>query len=810
MYNIYIKELKDKASIMSIDEAAKQMSTQNIIAFLDKQGIEWSPVHLEGKEPRFPNNWEMNYGQHMFFKMLEEPDKKRLKSLKQMLNWNSIAMDTRTIAMLDVDYYNKESKLSTDMSFLTNKHPWHKSITKGNPKIWVVLDRKPEKARYDTIWPGVELLCSQWSSARRVDDVFNANMPILEMSLSDIIKDNKNKPLKQMCQSPATEPLSDDLKGDTRVIDLIDGDKVSDYHDWLAVLAAMYHSGYSLSDAHTVSSRASNYDSDSVDAKWAEASKLSGYSFGTVCHYAKESNPDGFKELHKQLKGESEAKCLIKLPTPKLAQTPATVTVSKEPEAKPEPKPEYNFDAIEDELYTLTKEFTNGNVGEIFKVYHGDGYVYCRKQWYRLNAHGIYERLEDDAETVLMQKCVNSLRVFISDQVKKHVNNSDRLKILTDGLKQSQKNQFMKNTVDMLRMLFLDEALHSKLDKNLNLVGFKNGVYDLANGVFRDATRQDYVSITTGYDYTEESNDAYFDRLIASIFENEERAKWFKVHLGSLLVGGNPEEKVYFWVGAGRNGKGTMDKLIRYALGAYYGDIQASYFTTPDVAGRASPEVMAFKNIRCGMTQEPASGEQQKWNTEKLKKISGGDPLTGRHLYGSPETFNPHHKQLVSTNHLPTFTDIDDGLKSRLVVVRFPLQFMDADNFDDTMPSHRKQNAGLKVELDQYQHMFFNYMLKQYAHYKAGGLPTMPGVMLDDLREYQSDIDSVKVFLKNTLVPCENQFVSITGLHQMFKQQEDMAINTFSSRVKKLGYTAGRRTVFDKKTTCIIGYDWRD
>ena len=77
------------------------------------------------------------------------------------------------------------------------------------------------------------------------------------------------------------------------------------------------------------------------------------------------------------------------------------------------------------------------------------------------------------------------------------------------------------------------------------------------------------------------------------------------------------EEKVYFWVGAGRNGKGTMDKLIKYALGSYYGDIQPSYFTTPEFdPARARPDVLVFKNIRCGMAQEPASGDQQKWNSK--------------------------------------------------------------------------------------------------------------------------------------------------------------------------------------------------
>jgi P4 family phage/plasmid primase-like protien len=779
-----------------IDDAGKQMS--KIIAFLDKQGIEWSPVHLEGKEPRLPSNRNMKYGQHMFFKMLEEPNQKRLKSLKQMSNWKAIAMDTRTIAMLDVDYYNKEEKLSTDMSSITDKHPWHKSITKRNPKIWVKLDCIPEKARYDTKWPGVELLCSQWSYAFSDADVFNPDMPILEMSLSDIIAENKNKPLKQMCQSPATEPIVNELKGDTRVLDLIDGNKVSEYHDWLAVLAAMYHSGYSLSDAHDVSSRASNYDSDAVDAKWAEASKLSGYTFGTICHYAKESDPEGYKELLSVRRGEATTKCMIKF-AKKVEKAEKPEKVEEEPD----------LDEIEQVLYDETKSFTNLIVGKIFHIFHRHEYSYCKGKWFRINKYGIYEKLDDDSETILMQKCITTTHQFIGKQITKNANNSDRIKLLTEGLKISQNNQFMKNTISMLRLLFLDETLYSKLDKNLKLIGFKNGVFDLKHFRFRKATREDYVSITTGYDYSEECNNEYFDKLIESIFENKERAEWFKVFIGSLIVGGNPEEKCYFLVGAGRNGKGTIDSLIRYALGAYYGDVPSSYYTTPDVAGRASPEVMAFKNVRVAMTQEPASGEQAKYHTDKVKRGSGNDPLTGRYLYGNLETFQPHHKPLCCTNYLPTFTDIDDGLKARLVVVLFPLQFMDSANYDPSMPSHRKQNSGLKVELEQYRHMFFNYMLEQYKKYASDGMPALPKCMLEDLREYQDEVDSVKTFMKSSLKQVEGEYVSLSDLHTAFKQHEDMAINTFSSRLKKLGYKTGRRKIYEKTTLCVLNYQWQ-
>ena len=771
-------------------------STQNIIAFLNKHGIEWTPVHLEAKQPRFPYNHNMNYGQHMFFKMLNEPDQKRLKSLKDMNNWDSIAMDTRVIAMLDVDYYNKEEKLSTDMSFLTDKYPWHKSITKGNPKIWVVLDCKPEKARYDTKWAGVELLCGQWSYAFSHVDVFNPHMSILKMSLNDIIPEN-NIVENKMCQSLATESLPHDYKGDTRVTDLIDGAKVTDYNDWIAILAAMYHSGYSLSDAHHVSSRAVNYDPDSVDKKWIEVPKLTQYGFGTVCHYAKECNPKGFKELYALKKNEAKTKCMLNF-------------AEKQEKQEKQEKTVLNFDEIEQDIYEQTKGFTNLNIGKIFHIHHGHEYSYARKKWFRVNEYGIYEPLDTDSETILMQKCVMTLRLFIAEQIVKNATNSDRIKILNDGLRQSQGNQFMRNTIDMLRMLFLDESLYSKLDKNLKLVGFKNGVYDLDQKCFRIATRNDYVSITTGHDYSEECNHEYFDKLIDSIFENKERADWFKVFLGSLIVGGNPEEKCYFLVGNGRNGKGTLDSLIRYALGAYYGDVPSSYYTTPDIAGRASPEVMAFKNVRVAMTQEPASGEQQKYHTDKVKRGCGNDPLTGRHLYGNLETFQPHHKPLCCTNYLPTFTDIDDGLKARLTVVQFPLQFMDAANYDPSITCHRMQNSGLKIELEKYRHMFFNYMLKHYKKYATDGMPPLPQCMLDDLREYQDEVDTVKTFMKNTVVACQDKNVPVLELHTAFKQYEDMAVKVFVSRLKKYGYKTARRAVYGVKTTCVIDFDWRD
>jgi|TARA_B110000259_G_scaffold175082_1_gene209976 hypothetical protein len=65
--------------------------------------------------------------------------------------------------------------------------------------------------------------------------------------------------------------------------------------------------------------------------------------------------------------------------------------------------------------------------------------------------------------------------------------------------------------------LFYDPDFIKKLDRKMNLVCFRNGIWDIQNKILRDGLKEDYISLSIDTDYNGENND--IDYIINQFIE---------------------------------------------------------------------------------------------------------------------------------------------------------------------------------------------------------------------------------------------------------------------------------------------------
>jgi len=451
------------------------------------------------------------------------------------------------------------------------------------------------------------------------------------------------------------------------------------------------------------------------------------------------------------------------------------------------------------------------------KLFHNeypDYYIYSNSTWYNRLKCGRYSEIEVDTDTILSSHISKFFENFENNVLKNVVSNDTDRKLLLKAKSLTEKYEYKTSIIKELKMYYSEPNLLAKLDSKTHLIGFDNGVYDLLERKFRMATIDDCISWTCGFNYiTPEECDSnklqYLENFIFSLFENKDTGAYFLKHIGSFLFGGNKEELIHFWVGNGRNGKGTVDDLLRETLGPYYHVLDDAFFTTTKKnQDEASPAMMALKNVRLTMTTEPEGGTA--YLSSKFKRLCGNDPIHCRSLYSnSMQTFIPTFKPVIQTNHLPQFTDVDMGLLQRIRVINFCYTFVKPTEYDSENKYHKLIDINLKTNLRKLKPEFIILLIKWYDIYCVESLDFPSKDILEVTKSYRADIDSVQTFINSATKVNKGESISTIDLLYNYNgwSKEKMNRNVFAQRLKG---NFNIKTVKNngRLLTCLIDRSW--
>jgi P4 family phage/plasmid primase-like protien len=339
--------------------------------------------------------------------------------------------------------------------------------------------------------------------------------------------------------------------------------------------------------------------------------------------------------------------------------------------------------------------------------------------------------------------------------------------------KTNDKNNFMREAME----LFYDKDFVKNMDTNKYLLCFNNGVVDFKLKTFRDGYPQDYITKTTGINYTEfnaeNPNMLKISQDIISFMEKlfpiESLNKYMWDHLASCLIGTNLNQTFNIYHGSGSNGKSILTDLMSHSLGEYKGTVPITLVTEKrNSIGGTSSEIIQLKGIRYAVMQEPS--KDTKINEGIMKELTGGDPVQGRALYCESEIFEPQFKLVVCTNTLFDITSNDDGTWRRIRKCDFLSKFVDEgeEHTDDTEFVFTKDKS-LKDRLPELAPVFMSMLVKKT--FETGGVVEDCDIVLSASNKYRKGQDHIAAFVSEMVVKTGNtkDIIKKTELVNQFK-----------------------------------------
>lgn len=276
-------------------------------------------------------------------------------------------------------------------------------------------------------------------------------------------------------------------------------------------------------------------------------------------------------------------------------------------------------------------------------------------------------------------------------------------------------------------------------DANAFHLGTPNGVVDLRTGVLRPGDREDHITKHVGVRYDATATCARWEQFLAEVLdEDQELITFMRRALGYTLTGDVREDCWFGCHGEGRNGKSTLFTTLHAVLGDY--SYVAPFSLVADGGrneNRRDFDIVYLQNMRFVMASETREGGV--WDEERLKKLTGGDPIHAEIKHGASFNFYPSHKLWFMFNHQPRVRDHSTGFWRRVRLIPFVRKF--SGSSDDKL---------LDKKLEAERPGILAWLVRACLEWQSEGLST-PSAVLQASQRYEEDEDPLSEFVTRKL-----------------------------------------------------------
>ena len=281
----------------------------------------------------------------------------------------------------------------------------------------------------------------------------------------------------------------------------------------------------------------------------------------------------------------------------------------------------------------------------------------------------------------------------------------------------------------------------TEFDADPTILGVANGLIDLNTGKFHEGRREKLITLSTHVNYNEKADAPRFKKFLLEIFNGDKTLVEFMHYaVGFCLTGLTQPHGFFILYGIGRNGKTTFLNAISRLLGDY---AHTAAFDTLKLdirrsGSQATPDLRALMGKRLITARETRAS--QRLDEERIKMLTGGDPITCRGLYEQQITFEPKHKLWLAVNHLPNIKDTSPAMWERVRLVPF-----------DRIFKQNEQDQYLEDKLRRELPGILNWAIEGCQKFFHDGL-SIPERVSEATNRMQEESDPVRQYFAERIV----------------------------------------------------------
>lgn len=335
----------------------------------------------------------------------------------------------------------------------------------------------------------------------------------------------------------------------------------------------------------------------------------------------------------------------------------------------------------------------------------------------------------------------NSIREFINKRLLNKDTQPDKHRIAT--LKEIREKCLIKAT---------------KLNQNINLINFKNGMYDIENNVMLPHSPEHLSTIQINYDYNKNNktdiNDTLFGHLLRTSL-NDDSIELLQEIFGYCLSLNMEIQKFFIFNGKGSNGKSQVLNVLKALFPSNFVSSLELKHMQDDV--RVYNLFNKFLNICSDISSEYIEDDSI------IKRATGEDYIQCNPKYRDGFDFECRAKMLFSCNELPNVSDKTFGFLRRLVIIPFDKQI----NSKDKITSIAKKITKDKNTMES----IIIWAIEGLQRVRTNNWELGQSNRIKKIkREYELSNNSVKNFINEFCVTeIKDSFIPVTEFKTLYK-----------------------------------------